>query len=136
MKDSQVKEALDRSSKEAEEMMKSGPATKGFLGQLEAQLGKYGRLKDAINDVKLMISLIKDFIDKKYTDVPYASIIAILGGLIYLANPMDIIPDVLPIVGQVDDVAVIGFCVLMCKSDLDNYKAWLAEQNESNTDQA
>jgi uncharacterized membrane protein YkvA (DUF1232 family) len=33
----------------------------------------------------------------------------IIGGLLYLVLPFDIIPDVIPVAGLVDDVAVIGF---------------------------
>ncbi len=33
----------------------------------------------------------------------------IIGGLLYLVLPLDIVPDVIPIVGLLDDVAVIGF---------------------------
>jgi uncharacterized membrane protein YkvA (DUF1232 family) len=35
----------------------------------------------------------------------------ILGTLVYMLSPIDIIPDVLPIVGQVDDVIIFSMLV-------------------------
>lgn len=35
----------------------------------------------------------------------------ILGSLIYLLSPVDIAPDVLPIIGQIDDVAILSLLV-------------------------
>lgn len=40
--------------------------------------------------------------------LPYASIICIALGLLYFVSPLDLIPDVLPIIGYVDDVAVLS----------------------------
>jgi uncharacterized membrane protein YkvA (DUF1232 family) len=36
-----------------------------------------------------------------------------LAGLIYLVSPIDLIPDVIPIAGLVDDAGVIGFVILL-----------------------
>jgi uncharacterized membrane protein YkvA (DUF1232 family) len=39
-------------------------------------------------------------------------------------NPLDLIPDFLPLVGQIDDAAVIAACLLMVRQDLHRYKKW------------
>ncbi len=36
----------------------------------------------------------------------------------------DFIPDVIPVVGHLDDAAVVGFVLQMVRSDLDEYMAW------------
>src|SRR5689334_12558962 len=43
--------------------------------------------------------------------LPYASIICIILGLLYFVSPLDIIPDALPIIGYIDDVAVLS-CIV------------------------
>ena len=65
---------------------------------------------------------IKDFFTKKYTQVPIGTIMAIVGSLLYVLSPIDIIPDIIPIVGYLDDAAVIGLCMKFVKVDLDKYK--------------
>jgi uncharacterized membrane protein YkvA (DUF1232 family) len=44
--------------------------------------------------------------------------------LLYVLNPLDLIPDFLPLVGQIDDAAVVAACLLMVRQDLHKYKKW------------
>jgi uncharacterized membrane protein YkvA (DUF1232 family) len=41
--------------------------------------------------------------------------------LLYILNPIDIIPDVIPIFGYLDDVMVFGFCLDFVEADLEKY---------------
>ena len=134
MNEQKARQALERSSQKAKELLKDGQATKDRVGQVQAVLPKFDKLKDVMDDVKTMINLVKDFIDKEYTDIPFATIIAVLGGLLYLANPLDVVPDFLPGLGQVDDAAVILLCIRLCQVDLDNYKKWVADKNHQDED--
>ncbi|AKB52304.1 DUF1232 domain-containing protein [Methanosarcina barkeri str. Wiesmoor] len=43
---------------------------------------------------------------------------------LYLISPVDIIPDVFPLIGLVDDVAVLVFSLNFIRDDLENYRAW------------
>lgn len=83
-----------------------------------------GPLGRFISDVKLMISLIKDYYDGKYRKIPFYSIAAIIAALLYVFNPFDIIPDAIPVVGLVDDALVVGACLLLVEQDLMEYKEW------------
>ena len=123
-----VKEALDESSKKAEEMLKDKKGLDDFIKNLEDNLDRYPKLGAVIEDVKTMIAMIKSYINKEYTQIPIASILATLGALIYLVNPFDLIPDVIPIIGQVDDIAVIALALKACQVDIENYRKWAAEQ--------
>jgi uncharacterized membrane protein YkvA (DUF1232 family) len=49
-------------------------------------------------------------------------------GLLYVINPFDIIPDVLPVVGAVDDAMVIGALLILVEQDLKKYRAWKERQ--------
>jgi uncharacterized membrane protein YkvA (DUF1232 family) len=51
----------------------------------------------------------------KSPDVPAATKVLIIGALIYLVSPFDIIPDILGPVGLLDDAAVIAFIYAQCK---------------------
>jgi len=81
-------------------------------------------LKDTISFVKLFISLVKDYFAGKYKDVPYWSIAAITFSLLYLFNPIDFVPDFIPIVGFVDDALILATCYKMIKVDLNKYEKW------------
>lgn len=55
------------------------------------------------NDLKLMLNLIKDYAKGNYKDVPWNTIAAITGAIIYFVSPIDVIPDFIPVAGYADD---------------------------------
>ena len=84
----------------------------------------HGPLSRFIEDGKLLIAFVKDYFAGVYRQVPYGAIASIVFSLIYVLNPFDLVPDVLPIIGQVDDVAVMGAVLIMIEQDLQKYKVW------------
>ena len=69
--------------------------------------------------------------NRNYREVPWETIAYALGAMLYLVNPLDAIPDPIPIVGLVDDAAVIGFLVKSLKDDLDDFRRWERLQNKA-----
>ena len=67
-----------------------------------------GPLKRFIEDGKILTALVKDWRAGKYRQALYGTIAAVVFGLIYVFNPLDLVPDILPIIGAVDDATVIG----------------------------
>ena len=76
------------------------------------------------NDLKLMINLIIDYVKGDYTNVPWNTIAAITGAIIYFVSPIDVIPDFIPVVGYVDDLTMIKFTLDLVSEDLIKYKQW------------
>lgn len=75
-------------------------------------------------DIKDMWSMLVDYWNDTYPDVPWKTIASIVGALIYLISPIDVIPDFIPVVGYLDDAAVIGFAMKVIGDDLDAYRKW------------
>ena len=99
------------------------------LGQIVTRqpgnLGKVGILAWLIEDLKLFVSLIKDYRSGAYKKFPFLSIAGILFALIYIISPIDLIPDYIIGIGQIDDAAVVGFCLYLLRKDVRKYKEWL-----------
>jgi uncharacterized membrane protein YkvA (DUF1232 family) len=93
--------------------------------RIEKKFKNYEPLNKFIDVLKLFYSLLKDFCTGRYTDVPWVTIAAIVGALVYVLSPLDAIPDIIPFLGFVDDAAVIGCCLKFIQGDLEVYKAWL-----------
>ena len=70
----------------------------------------------------------KDYWRKSYRQTPFGVIGAIVFSLIYVFNPFDLVPDVLPILGQVDDASVLTACLILIERDLSKYKKWKEQQ--------
>lgn len=90
-----------------------------------------GPLDEIWNKLQLMFGLIKDWIAGNYKDVPKGSVVAIIAGLIYFVSPIDLIPDLVPLVGLTDDIVILGLIIRQISSDLDKYKEWKESNNTS-----
>jgi uncharacterized membrane protein YkvA (DUF1232 family) len=47
-----------------------------------------------------------------------------VAAILYFISPLDVIPDFIPGVGYVDDVAVIAWVLNSIAHDLDDFRAW------------
>jgi uncharacterized membrane protein YkvA (DUF1232 family) len=92
--------------------------------QIEKKISSRGPLQRFIEDGRLLIAAIKDYWTGKYRKMPWGSVAAIVFTLIYVLNPLDLVPDVLPIIGEVDDAAVFAACLFLVERDLLAYKQW------------
>jgi uncharacterized membrane protein YkvA (DUF1232 family) len=89
-----------------------------------------GPLARFVEDGQLLIAVVKDYWTGTYRQIPYYSIAAVVFSLAYVFNPFDLIPDVIPVVGEVDDALVVGACLLLVEEDLHNYKKWKIDNAE------
>lgn len=97
----------------------------GVLDKEEAILDKItGPLKKFGQNIKLLFSLIKDYKSGAYRAMPWTTIAAVIGSLIYVFSPIDLVPDFIPLAGLLDDAAVIGICLNFIKNDFEKYKIW------------
>lgn len=92
--------------------------------EIEDMFKSSGPLGRFIEDVKILFSIIKDYKNGNYRNVPWWSIAAIAAALLYVLNPIDLIPDVIPFIGQVDDALVVAACLKLVETDLHEYKDW------------
>ena len=115
---------LDSGKEKAASILEDGGKMDQLLEQVEAKLETVPKAGTYLADVPRMIALLKDYIQKDYTEVPKKSLIFIVAALLYLINPKDIIPDTVLGVGLIDDAAVIAACIALTKKDLDSYDAW------------
>jgi uncharacterized membrane protein YkvA (DUF1232 family) len=83
-----------------------------------------GPLKRFIVDARLLTALVKDWRAGKYRQALYGTIAAVAFALLYVFNPFDLVPDVLPFVGALDDATVIGACLMLVERDLNKYRTW------------
>ncbi|MCF4102307.1 DUF1232 domain-containing protein [Gillisia sp. M10.2A] len=79
---------------------------------------------------KVMFGMLKDYRKGIYTNVPWFTIAGIAFGFLYILNPFDIIPDFIPGLGYIDDLAVLTFGLRFIESDLHNYLDWKLESEE------
>jgi uncharacterized membrane protein YkvA (DUF1232 family) len=92
--------------------------------EIKKKFSAKGPLARFIEDGQLLIAIVKDYWSGAYRQIPYGAIASIVFTLIYVLNPFDLVPDMLPFIGQLDDVAVMGACLILVEQDLRKYKDW------------
>jgi uncharacterized membrane protein YkvA (DUF1232 family) len=83
-----------------------------------------GALRRFARDVGPMLSLVRDYWNGDYRQVPYWTVAVISFTLLYVLKPVDIIPDSLPVIGQLDDAIVVRHGLDIVSSELDAYGEW------------
>jgi len=81
-------------------------------------------LSEFLEDLKLLIRLIKAWIAGEYTDVSVETIALLVGAILYFLMPFDAIPDFVPVVGFVDDAAVLAWVLVNAKNEIDKFRKW------------
>lgn len=92
--------------------------------EIEQKFSGSGPLGKFIADVKLLYSMLQDYWNGDYREVPWTTIAAVVAALAYVFSPIDLIPDFIPGIGLIDDALVIGLCLSAVDNDLQAYKRW------------
>jgi uncharacterized membrane protein YkvA (DUF1232 family) len=71
-----------------------------------------------------MLRLIRAYSEAKYRDVPDSTLVVIIAAIIYIVNPLDVIPDALPALGYLDDATVLALAVRRARQTLDDFMIW------------
>lgn len=130
MKEEQAKKALESKYDQAEKILKDKSKLDEFLRKLEDKLKVIPKIGKDLSNVVVLISMVKSYAKKEYTEIPVGSMIAIVAALLYFLSPIDLIPDSIPGVGYLDDVGVIAFCLKnFVGSDVEDYIKWRDSQN-------
>lgn len=87
------------------------------------------QLKSCKKDIKDLISMLYDYARGEYRHISKST--AFIAGICiaYIMCPIDITPDFIPVIGQMDDAAVICFLLKVLKSEIGFYRIWLAVKN-------
>ena len=85
---------------------------------------KGAKLGKAIEYFKVLWALLNDYRAGRYTAVPWKFIAAVGFSVAYLISPIDVIPDVIPVLGLTDDVGVFALVFASFSSEIEAYKEW------------
>ncbi len=75
-------------------------------------------------DLMTLFRLIRAYISGEYRDIPWQTIVFAIAAVIYFVNPFDLIPDIIPFFGFIDDSSVIGFVMYSISGNLKKFLEW------------
>lgn len=125
----QEPKGFGKSKSQAKDMLNDTGKVKNVLNKANKILSKNpGNLKGFVNDIKALLRLTKAYINGEYREISVTSVVLIVAGLIYLVNPLDVVPDFLLGIGFLDDATVLGFVLLKTKNEIQKYLDWESQK--------
>lgn len=78
-------------------------------------------LKEKAEGFKLLINMAKDTVAGRYKMNKW-SMSVIIGTIVYVVSPLDAIPDVVPVLGWLDDVTIVTYALTKLKDEVLRYR--------------
>ena len=83
-----------------------------------------GPLADLAEDLNTLVAMVKDYVSGDYRVLPQRTLLAAAFAILYVIDPLDLMPDFIPGIGLMDDAAVVAFVVKALQSDIHEYRTW------------
>ena len=94
-----------------------------LLLTLEEKLRTIPEVGNTLSGLPVVIAMVKSWIKGEYEVQPKV-LATIIAAFLYFIKVKDIIPDNIPVVGVVDDVAVLMFALKVVEPEINAYRAW------------
>lgn len=118
---------FERARKRAVEILNNQERIKSLLIQSREKLSRLDI--DNLNHsklferVSLFIRMVKSHIRGDYR-VHWQSIVIVVAALVYFVTPIDLIPDLVPITGYVDDLSILLWVNGTLQKEINAFKLW------------
>ncbi len=120
---------------EAEKILKDREKTEKLIRNALNKVERYkSSLLDIWDDLLTLIKLVNAWKSGRYRTIPYKTIVLSATAIFYFIIPFDVIPDILPALGFVDDAAVITFVLNSTREDIARFRAWQEENDRLRSD--
>jgi uncharacterized membrane protein YkvA (DUF1232 family) len=109
----------------AEEYAADPKKVSGLLDDAERKAERNrDRLEKILDGLQSLFRLIGAWLRGRYRIVPWRTIVLSIAAVIYFVNPLDVVPDFLPIFGFLDDAGVLAFVLQSVRKDIDRFLEW------------
>ena len=68
--------------------------------------------------------LLKAYALGHYREIPWKTLLLIVAAIIYFVNPLDLVPDLIPLTGLTDDFAVLLWVYNSASDEINKFLAW------------
>ncbi len=99
-----------------------------YLGEVISK--RVGGAASVLQDIPLLIRLVRSWLTGSYRKVSKKSILTIVAGLLYFISPFDLVPDFLGAIGFIDDLAIFGYILSRLQLEISGFRTWESEQSK------
>ncbi len=115
--------------------LNSAARLSGHAGRITLLLARLGKKMTTVNWNKESLVAAKEklsifsrmagaYATGKYRSVPWKTVMTVLAAIIYFLNPIDLIPDFIPMMGLTDDFGVLVWVYNSITTEIDKFLAW------------
>ncbi|WDF70241.1 DUF1232 domain-containing protein [Sphingobacterium oryzagri] len=97
---------------------------------LDRAEGKAANLNEKVGDFKLLIAMGRDSLAGRYKMNKW-NLSVVVGTVVYVLSPLDAIPDVVPVLGWLDDVTIVGYAIGKLSVEMRKYKQHREQQQSA-----
>lgn len=90
-----------------------------------------GLLSQVWEELQTLFSLLRDWQSGSYSRLPWRALLLSLTAVLYFVNPLDLVPDFIPGLGYIDDIAVFGMIFRAIQKDVNQYRKWKVREKDS-----
>ena len=131
--EAKANETLERGFREAESTLDDSEKLSLLLKKLKQKMKSLPMVGSVLANVPTMFKLLNSYLKGDYTDIPRKELVIIVSAVSYLVSPIDLVPDFIPVVGLMDDMAIISICIKATQCELEKYLVWREQNGLSNT---
>ena len=103
-----------------------------LLSRLGMKLKEVNWKNVSVTDVKHRFSvlgrLIKAYALGHYREIPLKTFVIVVAAVIYFINPIDFLPDLIPVAGFTDDFGILLWVYNSLSGEIDKFLAWEQSQ--------
>ena len=121
----QAQQIIENGIAQAQEILSDPAKVEALLKDLAEKVKQLpAGAGEALSNIPLMAQMVKGYVTQEYTDVSPKVVATLVSAFLYIVMPKDIIRDDIPVVGLVDDIAVVALAMKVNEAELAAYKQW------------
>ena len=123
-----MQKIFDDLYKQAERVISSDTKVSKLLDEVFLKIGEATESFYKTQDnIIALTRMVRSWAKGDYKNISTSSIIAVVAALIYFVNPLDLIPDFIPIIGQIDEIFIIVYLIKTVNKEIERFMAWEKE---------
>jgi uncharacterized membrane protein YkvA (DUF1232 family) len=108
----------------AAEILADSAKAHSLLDKAQRKVGPAKALAKIWDDTFALMRMIRAYVDGRYREIPWLTILTATAAIVYFAAPADFIPDFIVGLGLFDDAAVLTWALSAVGRTLAEFRAW------------